>query len=213
VSARGRAVTVLAAATVAGGVLGGAWALQAATLPAPDPGNLVAVRAMGWLAGERLVESTFAVGDGPSVRSSCVRTWLSAKGSREQAVRLTVAGRMRVIPIARPYVDARGKQVGRPNGPLLARLELAGCPPVLASQIAGLVRHGSRTPVGQARVAGRPALTLKIWTRAGRVTVYLDGETKRPFALTVAGRRPAGQARLGLAEPSSTDPGGSGAGA
>jgi hypothetical protein len=204
VRARGRLATVLAAAAVAAGALGGAWALQAATLPAPDPGALVAARTMSWLAGYRVVESTFVIGDGRSARSRCVRTWLRVGGDREPAVRLTVGGTTRTIPIGRPYVTASGRQVGKPRGALLARLVLAGCPPILASQIAGLVHYRSSTPVGEARLDGRPAQTLQIWTTAGRVTVYLDAGSKRPLAVALAGRAPAGRARLRLVEPAST---------
>lgn len=199
-SLRRRVVTVLTASAVAAGVLGGAWALQAATLPAPDPGGLVAAQAMSWLAGDRLVESTFVVGDGPPVRSRCIRTWLPVGSDREPAVRLTVGGRTRVIPIGRPYVTVHGKRVEKPRGPLLARLVLAGCPTVLESQIAGLVKYRSSTPVGLARLEGRQALTLRIWTRAGRVTVYLDAESKRPLAVALTGRDPAGRARLRLTQ-------------
>lgn len=212
-SARRRPVTVLVAAAVAAGVLGGAWGLQAATLPAPDPGNLVAARAMAWLAGDRMVESTFTLGKGLPARSRCSRTWVPADGTRELAVRLTVAGTTRVIPLGRPLATIRGRRVEKPRGALLARLELAGCPPVLESQIAGLVRHGPGTAVRQARLDGRPALTLGIWTRAGRVTVYLDAETKRPLAVVLAGKDLAGRARLRLAEPRSTGSGAPASGA
>lgn len=201
-SARGWPARALVAAAVAAGVLAGAWALQAATLPAPDPGNLVAARAMAWLAGDRMAESTFSLGKGLPVRSRCSRTWVPADGTRELAVRLTAAGRTRVIPLGRPSATIRGKRVEKPRGALLARLELAGCPPVLASQIAGLVRHGSGTAVGQARLDGRPALTLRIWTRAGHVTVYVDADTKRPLAVILAGKDLTGRARLRLADRS-----------
>jgi hypothetical protein len=201
VRARRRLAAALAAAAVALAVLGGFWVLQAATLPAPDPGHLVAARALSWLAGNRLVESTFVVGESPPVRSSCVRTWLPAGGSREQAVRLTIADSTRVIPIGRPYLTVRGRQAGKPRGPLLARLALAGCAPVLDALVGGLVKHWSSTPVGRARLGDRPALTLRIWTSAGGLTVYLDPASKRPLAVALAGRL-AGRAQLRFPEPS-----------
>jgi hypothetical protein len=197
------ALTATVAAVVAAGVLGTAWALQAATLPPPDPGHLVAARAMSWLAGDRLAESTFAVGGGPPVRSSCTGSWLPVGGRRELVVRLRVAGRTpAVVPIGRPYVTLRGVQVARPAGRRLAQLALAGCPPVLESLLAGLVRRQSSTPVGRARLAGRDALTLRVWTRAGRLTVYLETGSKKPFAVALAGPYLTGSGRLLLTEPS-----------
>jgi hypothetical protein len=201
-------VTLVAGAAVALGVLGGAWALQAATLPPPDPGDLVAARAMSWLAGDRIVDSAFVMGKSTSFRSRCARTWIAVDGAREPAVRLTVAGRTQVVPVGRPFVAARGRHVGKPRGPLLARLQLAGCPPVLQSLIAGLVRLPTSTPVGRARLTGRPVLTLRIWTKSGRLTVYLEAGSKRPVAVGLAGPRLSGQARLRMAEPPSPASGG-----
>lgn len=197
---RARIVSVLVAGGVAAGVLGGAWVLQAATLPAPDPGHLVAAQALSWLTGERLVESTFVVGERPPVRGSCVRTWLPVANSREPAVRLTIAGSTRVIPVALPYLTSRGQQAAKPPGPLLARLVLAGCAPVLDSMIGGTVTYRSSTPVGKTRLGGHPALTLRIWTRAGRLTVYLDPASKRPLAVALSGRL-TGRAQLRFPEP------------
>jgi hypothetical protein len=196
-----RILSALVACGVAAGMLGGAWVLQAATLPKPDPGHLVAAQALAWLSSDRIVESTFAVGGSAPVRSRCVPTWLRAGGRREPAVRLTVGGDTRVIPVGLPYLTARGRQAGKPRGPLLARLELAGCAPVLDSLIGGLVRYRSSTAVGEARINGRPALTLRIWTKAGRLTVFLDRASKRPLAVALAGRLD-GRAQLRLPEPS-----------
>jgi hypothetical protein len=199
---RARLVSVLVAGGASAGMIGGAWVLQAATLPAPDPGHLVAAQALSWLTGERLVESTFVVGESRPVRSSCVRTWLPVGSGREPAVQLTVAGRTRVIPVGLPYLTARGQQAAKPPAPLLARLALAGCAPVLDSMIGGTVKYRSSTPIGKARLGGRPALTIRIWTRAGRLTVYLDPASKRPLAVTLSGRL-AGRAQLRFPDPSS----------
>jgi hypothetical protein len=189
----------LAACGVAGGGAAAAWALQAAALPRPAPGKLVAARAMSWLTGNRVVESTFVIGAGRPVHSRCVRTRLSVGGGRlETAVLLELDGRRSVVAVGPPYLAIRGAQGEPPAGLARARLALAGCAPVLQSMIAALVKfHATVTP-GRDHLAGRAVRTLRIWTKAGRLTVYLDETSKRPLAVTLVGDHVVGRARLRL---------------
>ena len=185
----------LTACGVAGAGAGAAWALQAAVLPRPDPGNVVAARAMAWLTDHRVVESTFVLGTGAPVHSRCVPLRLPAgDGSLVTAVRFEAGGRKQVIAVgARTSAGGKGK---RPAGLARVRLALAGCAPVLQSLIGRLVRLHATPAVGRARLAGRELRTLRIWTRVGDLTVLLDGGSERPLAVRLAGRHVSGRSRL-----------------
>jgi len=193
----------IAAALTACGVAGcggaAAWALQAAALPRPASGSVVAARAMSWLAGDRALESTFVIGTERPVRSRCVPTRLPVGDGRpEPAVLLEVDGRRRVVAVGPPYLTIRGTRAEKPHGLERVRLALAGCAPVLQSLIGSLVGLQTTPTVGRARVDGRAAQTLRIWTKAGRLTVYVDEQSKRPLTVTLAGPRVVGRARLRL---------------
>jgi hypothetical protein len=190
----GRAVTVLTACAVGLVVAGAAWALQVAGLPRPDPGGLAAAKAMGWLTRDRLVESTFTLGNAAPVRSRCSRVELHTRGDVQPAARLEIrGGGVQTVPFG---PSTHGQVAPRPHGLTLARLQLAGCPPVLAGMIAGVVKYSARTPFQHARVNGKPVLALIVGTKTGRLTVYLDAASKRPLAVTLRGARFSGRARL-----------------
>jgi hypothetical protein len=204
VSRRRWVVAALISSAVPAGVLGAAWLLQAAVLPKPEQGRLIAAQAMSWLAGDRLAGSTFAIGEGRPVRSSCVRTWLPlGDGTVRPAVRLETGGRTRVVAVGPPFRSIGGQPAKRPQGLVLARLALAGCAPVLESLVGGLLRHRSKLLVGRDRVGGEPALTLRIGTKAGRVTVYVAPGNMQPLAVAVDGPELTGRARLRLTRPAS----------
>jgi hypothetical protein len=199
VSVRRGIAAALTACAVAGGGAAAAWILQAAALPRPARGNVVAARAMGWLRSDRVLESTFVIGTGRPVRSRCTPTRLPVgEGRPETAVLVDLDGARHVVVVGPPYLTIRGTEAEKPRGLALARLALAGCAPVLRSLIGSLVGLRSAPPVGRARIDGRAAQTLRIWTKAGRVTVYLDETSKRPLAVALAGRRLTGRARLRL---------------
>jgi hypothetical protein len=183
-------------------VAGAAWALQAAGLPRPDPGGLVAARAMSWLTSDRVAESRFTLGDAAPARSRCSRAELHVPGDVQPAVRLELGNVVRTVPFG---PSTHGRTPPRPGGLELARLQLAGCPPVLAGLIAGVVKYTTRTPFKQTRLNGKPALTLAVWTKTGRLTVYLDEASKRPLAVTLAGPRYTGRARLRLVAHAAED--------
>jgi hypothetical protein len=199
VSVRRGIAAALTACGVAGAGAAAAWTLQAAALPRPARGNLVAARAMEWLTSDRVLESTFVIGSGRPVRSRCVPTRLPVgEGRPETAVLVDLDGKKHVVVVGPPYLTIRGTEAEKPRGLERARLALAGCAPVLRSLIGRLVGLHSAPPVGRARINGHAAQTLRIWTKAGRVTVYLDEKSKRPLAVTLVGRRIAGRARLRL---------------
>jgi len=175
-------------------VAGAAWALQVAGLPRPDPGGLVAAKAMSWFTRDRLVESTFTLDGGAPVRSRCSRVDLHVRGDVQPAARLELAGSpVLTVPFG---PSTHGQVPARPQGLTLARLQLAGCPPVLAGLIAGVIKYSARTPFQHARMNGKSVLTLTVGTKTGRLTVYLDAATKRPLAVTLAGTHVNGRARL-----------------
>ena len=196
---RGWIVSALTACAVAGVVLGAGWTLQAAVLPEPTPQALVATQAMSWLAGDRTLASTYVLGGGEPVHSTCATRKLRfPDGNVEAAVLLETDGQKTLIPVGYPFRTVQGTPARRPSGLALTRLQLAGCPPVLESTIGGLITRKTEAPVGRARVAGRPALTLQIWTKAGRLTVFLAEDSKQPLAITLAGPRLSGRASLSV---------------
>lgn len=207
---RGWAVSVLTAAAIVAAVLGVAFGLQAAILPRPAHGAVVATQAMAWVSGKQPMASTVTTAGAGTTRSTCVRHDLRfPDGNVEAAARLTAQGTTRVIPVGYPFRTAAGVRVGKPRGLQLARLALAGCPPVLESLLGGLMKYRSSPPtVGRATVAGRAALTLTTWTKGGRVTVYLAADSKQPLAVSVDGPRLQARARLRLLERKTATAGG-----
>ena len=197
-SRRGWVVSLLTAGGVGVAVLAAGWSLQAAALRAPAHGAIVATQAMSWLTGSRPIESTVTIAGSAPVQSRCVLHKLRfADGNVENAALLRTGGTTRVIPVGYPFRDASGKRVGKPAGVQLVRLALAGCPPVLESLLGGLIKYRAKPPrVYDATVAGRTALALKIWTKAGQVTVYLAAGSKEPLQVTVTGSRLTGRATL-----------------
>jgi hypothetical protein len=197
---RGWAVTLLAAAAVAAAVLAVGWSLQAVALPAPARGSLVATQAMSWVAGTDPIESTYTVAGAAPAHSTCVRHELRfADGNVETAALLRTGGKTQVVPVGYPFRNARGVRVGKPQGVELARLALAGCPPVLESLIGGLIKYRADPPrVGETTVAGRKTLTLRIWTKAGQIAVSLAADSKQPLTVTVSGPKLEGRATLTL---------------
>lgn len=202
-SRRGLVVSLLTAGAVGVAVCAAGWSLQAAALPAPAQGAIVATQAMSWVAGSRPIESTVTIAGSAPVRSSCVLQKLRfADGDVENAALLRAGGTTRVVPVGYPFRDASGKRVGKPQGAQLVRLALAGCPPVLESLLGGLIKYRAKPPrVHDATVAGRKALTLRIWTKAGQVTVYLAADSKEPLQVAVSGSHLTGHATLKVLDP------------
>jgi hypothetical protein len=194
---RNRILTALTACAVVAAVVAAGWTAQAALLPAPARGAVVATQAMSWLETGRTAASAFTLGGSRTVSRCRGRTLRFADGNVEQTVELVTDAATRVYPLSYPFRDASGRRVGRPSGIALTRLQLAGCPAALEALIGSVLKHRDRAPaLGDARFAGRDALTLRIWTPSGTMTVFLDAGDKRPLGLALAGRRVSGRARL-----------------
>jgi hypothetical protein len=205
VSVRGTIAAAAVACGVAAGVAGAAWAVQVGFLVAPPHEDVVAAETLGWLRTDSLVESTFAFRGGPLRQSRCIGTWQPLSGGRsELAAVLALDGMRRIIPVGRPFVTARGGHA-KPSGRLLARLRLAGCPPVLASLLGGAIRHPSAPYISHTRIDGRSALALRAWTKGGHVTLYVADTNGRPLAVAVVGPGVSGRARLQVARLSPSE--------
>ena len=68
-------VTLGVAGALVAAVLGAGLLVQKAALPSPSPATLAAVRAATWLQRYRLVDSTFSIGGGRTVRGQCLQDW------------------------------------------------------------------------------------------------------------------------------------------
>jgi hypothetical protein len=190
-------VTVAVASAVGFATLAGGWALQAALLPPPERGDVVAARAVSWLVAYRLVESTFRIGDAPPVHGRCLQFPLLG-GLAGRGLILRLDNGLSVIESGPHELRVEGATRSEPRGLPITQLELAGCPPVLVSRIAGLVQSHSSVHVERSFVAGRPALALRVPTTLNRIVIYLAPKTYRPIGVSVTSGRFSGLARIRL---------------
>ncbi len=156
---------------------------------------MVAARAVSWLVDYRLVESTFRIGDGPPVHGRCLQFPLR-DGGVDRGVILRLDNGISVIELRPQQLWVDGAPGGEPRGLPITQLELAGCSPILVSQIGRLIQSRSSVRVDRSFAAGRPALALRVPTSLNRIVVYLAPETYRPIAVTVTGHRFSGLARI-----------------
>lgn len=194
---RNSIVTLSTACAVVAVVVAAGWGAQAMLLPAPARGAVVATKAMTWLSAGRTSESVFTLGSDPTHSRCRDRTLRFADGNVEQAAVLDTGDGPRLFPLSYPFRDAHGRHVGRPAGLALTRLQLAGCPAALTALIGTVLAHTDRAPApAHGRFGGHRALTLKIWTASGTMTVFLDASGKRPLGLELAGPVLSGRSRL-----------------
>jgi hypothetical protein len=180
-------------------ITGAGWGLQAATLPAPKRSQLIASRAAAWLFRYRLVESTFNVGTGRPVRTTCTQTWFHLRGGLSGRGAVLRFDRSRAAVTLQPHdLDLIGFRHREPRWLPRAQLELGGCPRLLGEQIARAVDGGVAPRVTNTTVSGRPLLALRLQAAPLALDILLTPRTDRPVGLVVKGDGYVGRSTLRL---------------
>lgn len=193
-------MTLFVALATGSAVLGMGWGVQAAVLPLPRRGALVASHTAAWLLRYRLVESTFSIGKGPAVPATCTETWFrSPDGLADRGVVLRM-GKGRGIVTLRPrHLDVIGAPRGQARWVPRAELELAGCSRLLADQIVAAVQSAHKPRLTAPVESGRALLALHLRSAPLKLVVLVARLTDRPVGLEVAGRTYVGRSVLRLA--------------
>jgi hypothetical protein len=195
-----RVVTLVVVLLIGSAITGAGWGLQAATLPAPKRSQLIASKAAAWLFRYRLVESTFNVGTGWPVRTTCTQTWFHLRGGLSGRGAVLRFDRSRVAVTLQPHdLDLIGFRHREPRWLPRAQLELGGCPRLLGEQIARAIDGGVPPRVTNTTVSGRPVLALRLHAAPLSLDILLTPRTDRPIGLVVKGRGYVGHSTLRLA--------------
>jgi hypothetical protein len=173
---RGGGVTLGVAGALTAAVLGAGFAVQKA-LPTPPHTSQTAIRAATWFERYRLVESTFTLGEGPTVHGTCLQDWFVLNGHRRRGAALRLDSGFVLLDVPPHTLEARGGTVVQSATPPLVLLELGGCPRVFARRLSTLAaQHRGLTQTGN---------TLAFDLKGTRVTLTLDPRSGRPLALRV----------------------------
>ena len=173
------------AATLVGGLL-----VQRAALSEPDSATLTALRAATWLGRYRLVESTFSVNGGETLRGRCLQDWFAVDGRRRRGAEVRLDDGLVVLDVPPHTLVAHGGTAADRAVPPLVLLELAGCPRVLERRIETLVqrREGLRLSGGE----------LRFVLEGTRVTMTLEPRSAAPVAIRVDSAHWKGTSRIAL---------------
>jgi hypothetical protein len=206
-------VTFAVAAALVGAVLGAGMLVQEASLPAPPPAALAAVRAATHLERHRLVDSTFSLG-GSSMHGRCVQDWFSVDGRRRRGAVLRLADGFVLLAVPPHTLVARGGTSAQRAVSPLVLMELGGCPHLLARRLEtvaqqrrGLTMRGGRLlfSLEGTRLALTLAPSTGVPLRISVVTRHMHGTGRIRFIrmtprlrqqlsggfLTVSGRKPS----------------------
>lgn len=181
------AVTLGIAGALTAVVLGAGFAVQKA-LPTPPHVSQTAIRTAKWFERYRLVESTFTLGDGPTVRGTCLQDWFVVDGHRRRGAALRLNSGFVLLAVPPHTLQARGGTVAQSATPPLVLLELGGCPRVLARRLSTLAaEHRGLTETGN---------TLAFDLKGTRVTLTLEAHSGRPLSLRVVTAAATGVSRI-----------------
>jgi hypothetical protein len=179
-------VAALGALLIGGAVTASAWALEAAALPAPEPGDLAALTATAHLEQFRYVESSLRANGAGRVRARCLSGWFPHRGEM-----------LRLGP-ATTIADLGGHRLDV-DGPLeadpVAYLLLAGCPTVVGRTVDRLLQAGATTSATRTWFT-RPAIAVTIPDRTAVLTLYLTPHRDVLLGLRVVGPRVDGLSRV-----------------
>lgn len=180
-------VTLGVAGALTAAVLGAGFAVQKA-LPTPPHASQTAIRAARWFERYRLVESTFTLGDGPTVHGTCLQDWFTLEGHRRRGAALRLDSGFVLLAVPPHTLEARGGTVVQSATPPLVLLELGGCPRVLARRLSTLAaQHRGLTQTGN---------TLAFDLKGTRVRLTLDRRSGRPLALRVVTSAATGTSQI-----------------
>lgn len=195
-------VTLAVALSVAGGVAGAGWAVESVTLPAPAHADRVKAEALGWFLRNHLVDTTVLAPSEGGLREQCLSGPLRAlrhDGLAHASLLVRSGAPALTDALGRLPLGATARRGGG-YGLGLARMELAGCPAVIAAQLALVVRTKSAS-VTPSRSGGKPVLAIQAAPPPSLVTVYVRTRTFEPVAITVLRPGFAGRSRIVLRPP------------
>ena len=164
-----------------------AWGLQAATLPRPTHGQLLAADAVRWLTLYRRSSGVERLDGGRTLRSTCIQGWFAPDGTGplEHGSALELADAERVLAVEHHLGVLEPSRRAEPRFAPLVELELAGCPHVLAMRIGAVLAAHRAVGVWPTSVLARPAIALRFHTRLSEILLYVTPRTREPIAVRV----------------------------
>jgi hypothetical protein len=183
---RSLVVTVLGVLLIGGAVTASAWALEASTLPAPEPGDLAALNATTRLEQYRYVQSSLRANGTSVLQARCLTGWFPRRGEL-----LRLGPSTTIADLGGHRLDVDGRLTVDP----VAYLLLAGCPTVLGRTVDRLLQAGARTKVARTWFT-RPAISVRIADRTGFLTLYLIPKRDNLLGVKVVGPRVEGLSRI-----------------
>jgi hypothetical protein len=183
---RSLVVTALGVLSIGCAVTASAWALQAVTLPAPEPGDLAALTATARLKQYRFVESSLRANGASVARARCLTGWFPRRGEL-----LRLGPRTTIADLGGHRLAVDGGLATDP----VAYLLLAGCPAVLARTVDRLVQSGAKTTSVRTWFT-RPAVAVRIEDGAATLTLFLTPRRDALLGVGLTGPRVEGRSRI-----------------
>lgn len=179
-------VAVVGALLIGGAVTASAWSLEAAALPAPQPGDLAVLNATAHLEQYRYVESSVRADGAGVVRARCMTGWFPRRGEL-----LRLGPHTTIADVGGHELEVDGRLRADP----VAYLLLAGCPTVLARTVDRLLQDGATTSSARTWFT-RPAIAVRIPDRTAALTLYLTPRRDILLGVGVFGSRVDGLSRI-----------------
>ena len=179
--------TLLPAALLVAVVGAAAWGLQAATLPRPTRGQLLAADAARWLTLYRRSAGVERLDGRRALRSTCIQGWFPpyGTGQLEHGAALELGDGERVLAVEHHLGVLGPPPTPEPRFAPLVELELAGCPHVLAMRIDAVLAAHRGVGVWRTSVLARPVVALRLHTRLSEILLYVAPRTREPIAVRV----------------------------
>jgi hypothetical protein len=179
-------VTMLGVLLIGSAVTASAWALEASTLPAPEPGDLAALNATTGLAKYRYVQSSLRANGASVLQARCLTGWFPRRGEL-----LRLGPGTTIADLGGHRLDVDGHLGADP----VAYLLLAGCPTVLGRTIDRLLQAGAKTKVTRTWFT-RPAISIRIADKTAFLTLYLMPKRDVLLGVGVVGPKVEGLSRI-----------------
>jgi hypothetical protein len=179
--------TLLPAAVLVAAVGAAAWGLQAATLPRPTSGQLLAADAARWLTHYTRSTGVERLDGRRAVHSVCVQPWSPPYGTGilRHGAALQLSDGEHLLSFGEHIAVLGPVRWSEPSFEPLVQLELAGCPHLLAGRVAAVLAAHRKVGMWHASVLGRPAIVLRLHTRLSEILLYVTPRKHRPIAVRV----------------------------